>query len=134
MPTIGIAAKRAGCNVETVRYYERIGLLPTPPRKGTGRRSYGEGEVKQLKFIRRCRDLGFTLKEVRTLIELSTSEQGSCSHVKQLAEAQATSVRLRIEELARVENWLREMAVRCSSTSQRAGCPILDTLFASADA
>ena len=132
MLTIGALAKKTGCNIETIRYYERIGLLSPPPRSQSGRRSYEPDEVKQVQFIKRCRDLGFTLKEVRALIELSTSGQENCTRVKQLAEAQATSVRRKMAELAQVENWLAQMVARCSAP-QHAGCPILDTSLASAD-
>lgn len=129
MATIGIAAKRAGCNVETIRYYERIGLLPPPPRAHNGRRSYGEGEIRQLKFIRRCRDLGFSLKEVAALIALSTSGNEACARVKSIATAQVRSVREKMADLARVEEWLAHMIAQCEAP-RRQGCPMIDTLFA----
>ncbi len=132
MATIGTAAKRAGCNVETIRYYQRIGLLSMPPRAARSRRTYGDGEVRHLKFIRRCRELGFTLKDVRALIELATAAPENCNRVRQLAEAQATSVRRKMIELAQVENWLTQMVAQCSAPSH-VGCPILDTLFDTAD-
>lgn len=129
MPTIGIAARRAGCNVETVRYYERIGLLRTPPSSAGGRRSYGENEVRHLKFIRRCRDLGFTLKEIKTLIALSGSASQNCEQVKSLAEAQIDSVRRKVADLMRVENWLGQMIEQCAAPEHE-GCPMIETLFA----
>ena len=129
MATIGIAAKRAACNVETIRYYQRIGLVPPPPRARNGRRSYGEGEVEQLKFIRRCRNLGFSLKEVSALITLSTSRDDACARVKSIAAAQVRSVREKMTDLARVEERLAGMIAQCEAPRHE-GCPMIDTLFA----
>jgi MerR family mercuric resistance operon transcriptional regulator len=129
MATIGIAAKRAGCSVETIRYYERIGLVSAPPRARNGRRSYGEDEVRQIKFIRRCRNLGFSLKEVATLVSLSTTGGEACARVKSIAAAQVRSVREKMADLARVEEWLAQMIAQCDAPRHE-GCPMIDTLFA----
>ena len=129
MPTIGIAAKRVGCNVETVRYYERIGLLQAPPRAARRRRSYSDDEIRHLQFIRRCRDLGFTLKEIKTLISLSGAATQNCNQVRLLAEAQIDSVRQKIADLTRVEDWLGAMIEQCAAP-QHVGCPMIETLFA----
>ena len=129
MATIGVAAKRAGCNVETVRYYERIGLLQTPPRSNSGRRSYGNGEIERLQFIRRCRDLGFTLKDVEALTALTDPGLGNCDRAKKLAEAQIVSVRQKMADLLRVEAWLAKTIEQCSS-SQDTCCPLIENLRA----
>lgn len=130
MATIGSAARLAGCNVETIRYYERIGLVQAPPRSKTGRRSYGRGEIERIQFIRRCRDLGFTLKDVDALIALSAPGRGHCDRAKGLAEAQRSSVRRKLAELSRVEAWLGQMIERCATT-QTDDCPLIKTLCAS---
>lgn len=127
MPTIGTAAKRAGCNVETIRYYERIGLLQTPPRASRGRRSYGEGEIERLKFIRRCRDLGFALRDVAALVELSTSDRENCNQARLMAETQIVSVRQKMADLARVEAWLAQTIDQCASR-KREVCPLIQKL------
>ena len=129
MPTIGMAAKRAGCNVETIRYYERIGILRQPPRKNNGRRSYGDPEIKQLHFIRRCRDLGFSLREVEALIALSAQSKQNCGQIKAIAEAHQTLVRQKMADLARVEVWLSDVIGQCAAKRQDE-CPMLQTLFA----
>lgn len=127
MAMIGTAAKRAGCNVETIRYYERIGLLQAPPRASRGRRSYGEGEIERLKFIRRCRDLGFALKDVAALVELSTSDRENCGQARRMAEAQIVSVRQKMADLARVEAWLAQTIDQCAAR-KRETCPLIEKL------
>jgi len=129
MTTIGSAARLAGCNVETLRYYERIGLLPVPPRSKSGRRSYGQMEIARVQFIRRCRDLGFTLKDVEALVALSAPGRGHCDEAKRLAEAQRASVRQKLVDLSRVEAWLAQMIERCSA-AESDGCPLIETLSA----
>ncbi len=127
MTTIGVAAREAGCNVETIRYYERIGLVDPPPRARNGRRSYGPVEIERLKFIRRCRGLDFNLKEVQTLIGLSASKGESCGEVRQLAESQIKSVRQKMADLAGIETWLAQTIKQCAS-GERDGCPMIDKL------
>lgn len=130
MPTIGVAARHAGCNIETIRYYERIGLVKPPPRSRNGRRSYGAGEIERLKFIRRCRGLDFSLKEVQALIALSGSGRENCGQVKQLAETQIGAVRRKMADLARIEAWLAQTIKQCASR-ERDSCPLIDKLTAS---
>ena len=81
--TRGALAARTGCNIETIRYYERIGLLPPPPRSAGGHRLYGRDLVKRLTFVRRSRDLGFTLKEIRELLRLVDGGTYTCGEVEQ---------------------------------------------------
>ncbi len=130
MTTIGTAAKRAGCKVETVRYYERIGLLKAPPKSASGRRSYGEGDIERLRFIRRCRDLGFALKDVEALVALSHAGEGSCNQAKRLAETQIDTVRKKVADLKRVEVWLQATIDECNA-SRATACPLIEKLSVS---
>ncbi len=125
---IGELSRRTGCNIETIRYYERIGLMPVPPRRGRYR-SYGAGDVGRLSFVRRARELGFTLDEVRTLLGLAASEQASCAEVRMLAASHLEDVRARIADLKRMERVLAD-SVRACDAGQDAGCPLIQALYA----
>jgi MerR family mercuric resistance operon transcriptional regulator len=117
---IGELARRSGCNVETVRYYERIGLLPTPARTAGGYRLYETADVRRLMFARRARELGFTLEQVGTLMGLSTHNAGSaCVEVRQLAASHLAVVRAKIA--------LAD-AVRSYEADEIPGCPLITTL------
>jgi MerR family mercuric resistance operon transcriptional regulator len=100
MMRIGGLSRRTGCNVETIRYYERIGLLPAPPRRGRYR-CYGPEDVGRLGFLRRARELGFTLDEVRALLDLAAGGQSSCAAAREIAAAHLREVRARISDLRR---------------------------------
>lgn len=91
--TIGALSDRTGCNIETIRYYERAGLLPEPGRSPGGYRQYEAGHVNRLSFIRRARALGFTLDEVRTLLGLAENRRGSCAEVRDVAAVRLRDVR-----------------------------------------
>lgn len=110
-------ASEAGVTVETVRYYQRIGLLGVPPRK-TGFREYGEEELRRLRFIRRAQALGFTLEEVAALIELSAAD---CENVERIARERLTAVAERIESLRRIEAVLTTVIERCMGVSRVIG-------------
>ena len=97
--TIGAVARRAGVGIDTIRYYEREGLLPEPQRRASGYRDYGPDVVERLRFIRRAKDLGFTLEEIRELLALSTDRERGVKTVKQRAEARLGEVEHRIREL-----------------------------------
>ncbi|MDF1587514.1 MerR family DNA-binding transcriptional regulator [Geminicoccaceae bacterium 1502E] len=122
--TIGAVARRGGVSVETVRYYERIGLLPPPPRSAGGHRLYGEEDARRLDFVRRGRALGFGLEEIRRLLRL---EAGGCGEAQLLAREQLASLRRKMAELRRMERALAGAAAGCSA-SRAAGCPLLRTL------
>lgn len=126
---IGELSRRTGCNIETIRYYERIGLMPTPARRGRYR-SYGADEVARLGFVRRARELGFTLDEVRALLGLAAGGGGACAEVRDLAAAHLKDVRARIADLKRMERVLAD-SVRACEAGQDAGCPVIETLYAS---
>lgn len=125
---IGELSRRTGCNIETIRYYERIGLMPVPPRRGRYR-SYGADDVGRLSFVRRARELGFTLDEVRTLLGLAASQQASCAEVRRLAASHLEDVRARIADLKRMARVLAE-SVRACDAGQDAGCPLILALYA----
>lgn len=124
---IGELSRRTGCNIETIRYYERIGLMPAPPRRGRYR-SYGYGDVDRLGFVRRARELGFTLDEVRALLGLAAGGD-ACAEVRDLAAVHLKDVRARIADLKRMERVLAE-SVRACNAGQDPGCPLIQTLYA----
>ena len=126
--TISGLAKTAGVGVETVRYYQRRGLLPEPPRGYGSIRRYGPSDVDRLSFIRAAQDLGFSLKEVAEL--LSLEEGGSCRAVERLAEGKLAVVRERIAGLKRIERALATLVQRCETTRGRMSCPIIQSLHA----
>jgi MerR family mercuric resistance operon transcriptional regulator len=125
---IGELARRTGNNIETIRYYERIGLIPAPPRQGRYR-SYGPEDVGRLRFVRRARELGFTLGEVRTLLGLAAGGQASCGEARSLAAAHLADVKARISDLRRMEHALAD-AVRACDAGDNSCCPVIDSLYA----
>ncbi|MGC1551122.1 MAG: heavy metal-responsive transcriptional regulator [Rhodanobacter sp.] len=126
--TIGTVAKRVGVAIDTIRYYEREGLLPEPERRASGYRSYGEGTVRQLRFIRRAKDLGFTLEEIRDLLALSADRQRGVKAVKQRAEQRLAAIQTRIAELQRVHDGLQQLITSCPGHGSPDQCPILRAL------
>jgi MerR family mercuric resistance operon transcriptional regulator len=125
---IGELSRRTGCNIETIRYYERIGLLPTPARRGRYR-SYDAEDVGRLGFVRRARELGFTLGEVRALLGLAAGGQAACAEVRDLAASHLKDVRARIADLKRMERVLAD-SVRACDAGQDPGCPLIQALYA----
>ncbi|MGH6943356.1 MAG: MerR family transcriptional regulator [Geminicoccaceae bacterium] len=124
---IGELSRRTGVNVETVRYYERIGLVPPPPRTEGGHRLYPGGHLKRLSFIRRSRELGFTLDEIRNLLSLVDGGY-TCGDVRSAALAHLAGIRRKIADLRRMERTLAETAARCEG-GDAPGCPIIEALF-----
>src|SRR5262245_44903258 len=112
--SIGELSRRSGVNIETIRYYERISMMPHPPRTASGRRQYGDIESRTLTFIRRARELGFTLNEIRTLLALA-DEGGhqACVEVRDLAGRHLADVRAKIADLKALENILADAVRRC---------------------
>jgi MerR family mercuric resistance operon transcriptional regulator len=128
--SIGELSRRTRVNIETIRYYERIKMLPAPPRTAAGRRVYGPAETRTLAFIRRSRELGFTLGEIRALLALSVEGgQGSCAEVRELAAAHLAEVRAKIADLRAMERVLADAVRRCDA-GEAPGCPVLDALSA----
>jgi MerR family copper efflux transcriptional regulator len=126
--SIGAVARRAGVAIDTIRYYEREGLLPEPARRASGYRSYGEDAVARLRFIRRAKTLGFTLEEIRELLVLSADRRRGVKAVKRRAEQRLAAIAARIEELTRVRDGLRELVEACPGHGAPEQCPILRAL------
>jgi len=126
----GELADRTGCNLETVRFYEKIGLLPDPPRRPNGYRAYGIDHVRHLRFILRGRELGFGIDEIRGLLTLVDSRRQTCAEVKQRTELHLADVRGKIADLKRIEIVLAQTAAQCSAEDVP-DCPILEALAAS---
>lgn len=127
--TIGRLAAAAGVNLETVRYYERIKLMPPPARTTSGHRAYEEAHVRKLAFIRRARQLGFSIEQIRTLLALAEPSRASCAEVQKVAQTHLDEVRAKLADLAKLECILAESIARCSG-EVAPSCPVLDMLAA----
>ena len=123
----GILAKRSGINSETIRYYEKIALLPKPDRSAGGHRVYREEDLQRLTFIRRCREMGFSLEEIRGLLSLVDGEQVSCKRVKNIADEHLMDVRAKISDLKKIERTLSKLSASCSG-KEVPQCPIIEGL------
>lgn len=124
---IGDAARVSGCHIETIRYYERIGLLPRPARTQAGYRTYRPAEVERLRFITRGRELGFSLDEIRSLLQLSDDPALSCEEVDQLARHHLADIRSRVAELRGIARELERTISGCAG-GKRGQCAILKAL------
>ncbi len=122
---IGALAELTGSNIETIRYYERIGVMPKPGRTSGGHRSYTPDQIKRLRFIRRTRELGFTLDEIRNLLRLVDENSYTCDDIRDIVSAHLTKMRGKIKDLRRLENSLREMVATCDRGAVPE-CPILE--------
>jgi MerR family transcriptional regulator, mercuric resistance operon regulatory protein len=125
---IGALSKHTGTNIETIRYYERVGLLPAPGRTAGGYRLYGTDHLKRLNFIRRARALGFSLAEVRKLLTLSDQRRRPCAEVRVVAAAHLGDVKGKIADLRQMERVLKETVARCDGGSG-SHCPMIDALY-----
>jgi MerR family mercuric resistance operon transcriptional regulator len=125
---IGVLWKSTGCRVETIRYYERAGLLPTPGRSPGGYRLYGTGHLTRLAFIRRARALGFSIDEVRALLALADHGRRPCAEARGLAATHLEGVRAKIASLKEMERVLRETVSRCGS-GKGSHCPLIEALY-----
>ena len=123
--TISKLADSAGVNVETIRYYHRQGLLIEPPKPKQGYRTYSEGHLSRVRFIKKAQVLGFTLSEIKQLLSLS---DGSCSEVKTLAESKLQTIHQKLTDLKSLENVLSELVDACNSNSDQDRCPIIESL------
>lgn len=125
---IGELSRQSGVNIETIRYYERVNVLPSPPRSASGRRVYGPAQTRTLAFIRRSRELGFTLNQIRALLALSAgNRQDACAEVSALAKDHLAEVRAKISDLKAMERVLAEAVRRCDA-GETPGCPLIDSL------
>ena len=124
--TIGRAAKAAGVKIDTIRYYQRIGLIAEPILPQGGQRKYGEGVVRRVKFIKRAQTLGFTLEEASSL--LSFEQARNCCETRELAEHKIKEIDDRIADLRRMRKTLGDLSVRCEADGEASHCPIIDSL------
>jgi MerR family mercuric resistance operon transcriptional regulator len=123
----GELAQRSGCNIETVRFYEKRGFLPPPPRTAGGHRHYAPEHLKRLTFIRRSRELGFTLDEVRSLLTLVDGSDWTCAEVRAMTLEHLADVRRKIADLERIARVLQDMAAQCDGGAVPA-CPVIEAL------
>lgn len=124
--TIGALAKASNVNVETIRYYQRIGLLPTPARDYGRIRRYTGENLKRMRFIRRAQHLGFSLDEIRLLLGLADDRH--CAETRELAEAKLAMVEEKMADLAAIQRTLKALIMSCTTTTGGRGCPIIDSL------
>lgn len=123
---IGLLAKRTGVAIDTIRHYERIGLLQPATRLASGYRRYGDTELKRLRFIRRAKRLGFTLEQIHELLALSAGR--NVHSIRKAASARLADVERRIEELTRIRESLRQLVAACPGHGRAEECPILNAL------
>jgi MerR family transcriptional regulator, copper efflux regulator len=126
--TIGKVARGAALAIDTVRYYEREGLIEKPARTASGYRHYRPDVIARLRFIRQAKELGFTLTEIRELLALKVAPGKSCADVKSRAEAKIADVEQRIAQLARMKRALAKLVTACSGRGPTSECPILDAM------
>ena len=130
--SIGVLSERSGVHIETIRYYEKTGLLPDPPRTDAGYRVYSAAHATRLRFILRARELGFSMEDIRGLMGLGDGAAPTCAEVKERTERHLADVRARIADLRRIESVLATTASRCSG-AEVPDCPVLDAISNSAD-
>ena len=124
----GQLAQATGVKGETIRYYEACGLLSAPARSAGGHRIYTEGHAGRLKFIRRCRELGFAISEIDGLLGLVDAEEKSCDQVRQATEAHLSDVQYKIKDLRKMERTLKELIGQCEANSSP-DCPVIEALY-----
>jgi MerR family mercuric resistance operon transcriptional regulator len=127
--TRGTLAKRFGCHLETLRYYEKIGLIPPPTRTAGGHRLYKIGDQRRLRFILRGRELGFSIDELRGLLSLVDSNDYTCGEIFDLTIDHLGSIRRKISDLKRLERTLARISSQCSGGAVPE-CPVIDSLWA----
>lgn len=123
--TISQLAKGAGVSAETVRYYQRIGLLTVPRRYGRSFRSYGDEDARRLHFVRHAQTLGFTLDEIAALLHLTSAD---CKEVERLAKERLATIKAKISDLRRLEGALEHTVSECERRRPHTGCPLIETL------
>lgn len=125
---IGAMSRETGVNIETIRYYEKIGLMPDPGRTSGGNRQYSYDHLKRLSFIRHSRDLGFSIEEIRALLSMADQKDVSCGDVHRMTIQHLGTVRAKIANLQVLESALQEMASECAKGDVPV-CPIIESLF-----
>lgn len=125
--TRGVLAQRSGVKAETIRYYENVMLMSEPERSSGGYRIYTEDDYQRLCFIRRCRDMGFSITEIRGLLSLVDGDQVSCEQVKRMADAHLADIARKIDGLKKMQRTLRDLSSNCSGDDVP-HCPIVEAL------
>jgi MerR family transcriptional regulator, copper efflux regulator len=126
--TIGKVARLGGVGVETVRFYEKKGLIDKPPRRVSGYRQYPKETVQQLRFIRRAKELGFTLKEIKELLALRLDSEKTCADIRHRTEAKIGDITEKIRMLERMNTALKKLTLSCSGRGPVSECPILEAM------
>lgn len=126
--TIGRLAKQVGVGIETVRFYERQGLIEPPPRTDSNYRVYPQEEVERLKFIKRAKDLGFTLKEIKELLELQHDPHATKADIKKRTVKKIENIKQKVRDLSRILHALEHLAGTCDGKGPLSECPILEAL------
>tara|TARA_R100001377_G_scaffold59038_1_gene35545 strand:+ start:3379 stop:3777 length:399 start_codon:yes stop_codon:yes gene_type:complete len=124
--TIGRVAKTLSLNIETIRYYERLGLIAQPEKPKQGYRVYPTKTVQRLQFIKRAKELGFSLSEIENLLQLGDSH---CEGIQEIAESKLNTIRLKIADLENLKSTLEDLTIQCQSNPERACCPIVEALL-----
>lgn len=127
--SIGELAKQANVNIETIRYYERRGLIPEPPRNKSGHRQYSTEAVRRTQFIKRCQTLGFSLNEIHEILELRITPESTCADMQSRVSEKLVSVDEKITELVEIRDALRRLLKKCTGKGPIGKCPILKELY-----
>ncbi len=125
---IGKVAKSAGIGVETVRFYERRGLIESPPRNESGYRQYPVSTIHRLRFIRRAKELGFSLREIKELLELQTDPASTCGDIMKHTEQKLADINRKIDDLIKIRDALNILFEACSRDRTLADCPIINAM------
>ena len=126
--TIGELAKKAGVNIDTIRYYEGRGLIPEPPRKESGYRLYAPETVRRIRFIKRSKELGFSLREISEILSLRLDKKTACADVRNKAEDKISEIEERMQTLQGMKKALLKLVKRCNENKLTGECPILEAL------
>jgi MerR family mercuric resistance operon transcriptional regulator len=126
--TIGKVARLAGVGVETIRFYEREGLIEEPPRRASGYRQYPEETVARIRFIKRAKELGFSLKEIKELLELRIDPETTCEDIRRRASAKISDIKEKIATLQKMKAALEKLTAACRGRGPISECPILEAL------
>ena len=126
--TIGALAKEADVNLQTIRYYEREGLLPEPPRRPSGYRMFSNEDVQRVRFIKSAQELGFSLKEIKELLALRVDANTSCAEVRERAKAKIADVEDKLRTLQAMKQALIRLTATCTGQGPVADCPILESI------
>lgn len=125
---VGEVARQAGVNLQTIRYYEKRGLLPRPPRTASNYRLYPQDAVRRVQFIKRAQELGFTLKEIKELLSLRAAQDARCSDVRKRTQAKILDIKVKLRTLEAMRKALTRLIGECSGKGPVTECPILDAM------